>query len=101
MRRPDRERTTMDNQPVMAGRKRRVCVLLVDRANYGRLKPVMQAIRAHPLLELMVVAGGTMVLERFGRAVEVLRRDGFRVDGEVFMELEGSTPISMTKSVGF
>jgi len=101
MRRPDRARTRMDNQPVITGRKRRVCVLLVDRANYGRLKPVMQAIRDHPRLELKVVAGGTMVLERFGRTVEVLRRDGFRVDGEVFMELEGSTPISMTKSVGF
>jgi UDP-hydrolysing UDP-N-acetyl-D-glucosamine 2-epimerase len=78
-----------------------VCVVLVDRANYGRLKPVMEAIRDHPKLELQIVAGGTMVLERFGRAVDVLRKDGFDVSGEVYMELEGSTPISMAKSVGF
>ncbi len=82
-------------------RKRRVCVILVDRANYGRLKPVMDAIRAHPALELSVIAGGTMVLERFGRTVEVLRRDGFPAAAEVYMELEGSTPLSMAKSVGF
>lgn len=80
--------------------KRRICVVLVDRANYGRLKPVMEAIRAHPALELSVIAGGTMVLERFGRAVEVLRQDGFPVAAEVYMELEGSTPLSMAKSVG-
>jgi UDP-hydrolysing UDP-N-acetyl-D-glucosamine 2-epimerase len=81
--------------------KRRVCVLLVDRANYGRLKPVMHAIQDHPLLELQVVAAGTMPLERFGKATEIVRRDGFPIDGQVLMELEGSIPITMAKSVGF
>jgi len=82
-------------------RRRKVCVVLVDRANYGRLKPVMQAIKNHPDLELQVVAAGTMVLERFGSPVSIVRRDGFQVDGEVYLELEGSTPTTMAKSVGF
>ena len=30
----------------MQGKRRKVCVVLVDRANYGRMKPVMQAIAA-------------------------------------------------------
>ncbi len=81
--------------------RRRVCVVLVDRANYGRLKPVMDAIRSHPKLELQVVASGTMVLERFHQPVAVVRKDGFDVDGEVYVELEGSTPGTMAKSVGF
>jgi UDP-hydrolysing UDP-N-acetyl-D-glucosamine 2-epimerase len=81
--------------------RRKVCVVLVDRANYGRLKPVMTAIQAHPSLELQVVAAGTMVLERFQQPVNVVRADGFPVDGEVYMELEGSTPTTMAKSVGF
>lgn len=80
---------------------RKVCVVLVDRANYGRLKPVMQAIDDHPRLQLQVIAAGTMVLERFQQPVEVVRKDGFPVDGEVYMELEGNTPITMAKSVGF
>lgn len=82
-------------------KRRKVCVVLVDRANYGRLKPVMRAIQTHPELELQVVVAGTMVLERFGNAVDVVRRDGFRVDGEIYIELEGSTPTTMAKSVGF
>ncbi len=81
--------------------RRKICVVLVDRANYGRLKPVMQAIVAHPQLELQVIAAGTMVLERFHQPVEVVRGDGFRVDSEIYMELEGSTPATMAKSVGF
>lgn len=80
---------------------RKICVVLVDRANYGRLKPVMQAIVDHPDLELQVVAAGTMVLERFHQPVEIVRRDGFQVSGEIYIELEGSTPVTMAKSVGF
>lgn len=76
-------------------------MVLVDRANYGRLKPVMQAIAAHPALELQIVAAGTMLLERFDQPVKVVRQDGFDVQGEIFIELEGSTPATMAKSVGF
>lgn len=81
--------------------KRKVCVVLVDRANYGRLKPVMEALRDEPELEMQVLAGGTLVLERFGHAVKVVERDGFAIAGEVYMELEGNTPATMAKSVGF
>ena len=75
--------------------------MLVDRANYGRLKPVMHAIASHPRLQLQVIAAGTMVLERFQQPVQVVKEDGFDVDGEVYIELEGSTPVTMAKSVGF
>lgn len=84
-----------------SAKRRKVCVVLVDRANYGRLKPVMRAIADRPELELQVICSGTMVLERFQQPVDVVREDGFRVDGEVYMELEGSTPTTMAKSVGF
>jgi UDP-hydrolysing UDP-N-acetyl-D-glucosamine 2-epimerase len=80
--------------------RRKVCVVLVDRANYGRLKPVMRAISEHPDLELQVIAAGTMVLERFDMPVRVVRDDGFPVNGEVYIELEGSTPTTMAKSLG-
>jgi len=79
---------------------RRIAVILVDRANYGRLMPVMRAIDDHPDLELMVVCSGTMVLPRFGRPVMVVENDGFKVNAEIFIELEGSTPSTMAKSLG-
>lgn len=75
-------------------------MVLADRANYGRLKPVMHAISTHAELELQVVAAGTMMLERFGLPVQVVRADGFRVDGEIYNELEGSVPATMARSVG-
>ena len=81
--------------------RRKICAILVDRANYGRLKPVLQVIHRHPQLELQIVVAGTMVLERFRQPAMVLKEDGFEILGEVYMELEGSTLTTMAKSVGF
>jgi len=81
--------------------RRKVCIVLVDRANYGRLKPVLRAIKDRPQLQLQLIAAGTMVLERFGHPVQNVKNDGFVVDGEIYIELEGSTPATMAKSLGF
>lgn len=84
----------------MSAETRRVCVVLADRANYGRLKPVMAEIDRRERLELMVLCAGTMVLERFGRPMDQVQADGFQIAGAIYTELEGSTPTSMAKSVG-
>jgi hypothetical protein len=68
--------------------KRKVLVVLVDRANYGRMKLVMSAIKAHPSLDLLVMCAGSMVLERFGNTIQEVVEDGFSVNSKVFMELE-------------
>jgi UDP-hydrolysing UDP-N-acetyl-D-glucosamine 2-epimerase len=61
----------------------------------------MRKVQHHPELELQAIATGTMVLERFGRPVDRIREDGFSIDSEIYSELEGSTPASMAKSLGF
>ncbi len=80
---------------------RKILVVLVDRANYGRMRSVMQAISEHPLLEMQVMCAGSMVLDRFGSSIKEVERDGFEVHSQVYMELEGSIPVSMAKSLGF
>ena len=61
----------------------------------------MRAIQDRPGLTLQVLVAGTMVLDRFDHPAQVVRSDGFPIDGEAFVELEGSTPLTMAKSVGF
>jgi UDP-hydrolysing UDP-N-acetyl-D-glucosamine 2-epimerase len=80
--------------------RRKVCVAVHSRANYGRIKSVMQAIRANPDLELQLIVGASGVLQRFGAVVNVLREDGFEPDATVYTILEGETPTTMAKSTG-
>ena len=75
--------------------------MLVDRANYGRLKPVMQAIRERPALELQVWRPAQWCWSDSVSRCAIVRGDGFHINGEIYIELEGSTPATMAKSVGF
>ena len=85
----------------MGQKKRKIAVVIVDRANYGRLKPVMEAMKQEPAIEMQTVVSGTMVLERFGLPSTIVREDGFEIDSEIYIELEGSNPTTMAKSLGF
>ena len=44
---------------------RKVCVVVASRANYARIKTGLEAVRDHPDLSLQLVAGASLVLERF------------------------------------
>lgn len=80
--------------------KRKICTVLVNRANYGRVKAVLQAIKSHPDLELLVVVGSSMLLPRFGEAVNIVEKDGFTVHARVNFVVEGQTPVTMATSTG-
>jgi UDP-hydrolysing UDP-N-acetyl-D-glucosamine 2-epimerase len=80
--------------------RRRICVVVASRANYARIKTVLEAIRGHDDLELQVVAGASLVLERFGNAVDVMEMEGFPPDATIRFIIEGETPATMAKSTG-
>jgi len=87
-------------RPATPDRPRRVCVVVASRANYARIKTVLEAIRAHPLLELRLIVSASALLHRFGNAIDVIRADGFEPDRRIHIILEGETPTTMAKSTG-
>lgn len=80
--------------------KKKVLFVLMNRANYARSRSSIAAVKKHPKLELQLIAGSGMLLERFGSAVKVVRDDGYKVDEELFMSVEGENPQTMAQSVG-
>ena len=80
--------------------KRKICVVVASRANYGSIKTAMKAIQEHDALELQLVVGASAILERFGNAVNFIKRDGFKPDAQVYMVVEGENPITMAKTTG-
>lgn len=79
---------------------RKVCVVVASRANYGRVKPVLTAIKAHPELELQLIVSASMLLERYGKAVDVVEKDGFRIEKKIYYMLEGESLATQAKSTG-
>jgi GDP/UDP-N,N'-diacetylbacillosamine 2-epimerase (hydrolysing) len=79
---------------------RDVCVLTGTRAEYGLLKPVMNAIREHSNLELSLIVTGMHLSEEFGYSVDEIITDGFEITERVEMNPEEDTGFSMAQSVG-
>lgn len=65
---------------------RRVAVITGTRAEYGLLCSPMQAIAANPRLRLQLVVTGSHLLRTFGRTVDTIVRDGWRIDARVPMQ---------------
>jgi UDP-hydrolysing UDP-N-acetyl-D-glucosamine 2-epimerase len=79
---------------------RKVCVVITARPSYSRIKTVLEAVQAHPGLQLQLVVGASALLDRYGEVVNVIRADGFKPDAVVYMVLEGENLITTAKSTG-
>jgi UDP-hydrolysing UDP-N-acetyl-D-glucosamine 2-epimerase len=81
--------------------KRKICAVVTARPSYARIRTALEAIRAHPDLELQLVIAASALLDRYGNAVNVIEGEGFRIDRQVYMVLEGENLVTSAKSTGF
>lgn len=80
--------------------KRKICVVVASRANYGRVKYVLKAIQEHSDLELQLVVGASVLLDRFGNALRVIEEDGFVPTRKIYYVIEGENLETQAKSTG-
>ncbi len=84
----------------MSGKRRRVCVVMTARASYARIKTVLEAVRDHSDLELLLVVAASALLERYGPVIDIIRADGFEPTSTVYMLVEGENLVTSAKSTG-
>lgn len=80
--------------------KRRVCVVLTTRGNYAKMKSVIESIEADGTLELQLVLGGMVVLEKYGRISSMLEEQGRKPARTINFVVEGENLTTMAKSSG-
>lgn len=79
---------------------RKIAVVTANRADYSRVKSALSAIKKHPDLELQLIVAGSHLIDQYGLTVKDIERDGFPIAARIPMELHGSDPLTMTKSIG-
>lgn len=80
--------------------KRKIAVVVTARPSYSRIKTALKAIDEHPDLELQLIIGASALLDRYGNAIEVIEKDGFKVIAKVFSILEGENLTTQAKTAG-
>jgi UDP-hydrolysing UDP-N-acetyl-D-glucosamine 2-epimerase len=80
--------------------KRKICVVINNRANYARIKSALVAIKNNNKLELQIVLGSSAILNRYGAVSNIIKKDGFKINYIVYTLVEGENLLTMSKSTG-
>ncbi|MSR78368.1 MAG: UDP-N-acetylglucosamine 2-epimerase (hydrolyzing) [Candidatus Omnitrophica bacterium] len=80
--------------------KRKIAVVVTNRASYARIKTALQAIQKHPRLKLQLIVAASALLQKFGSVVDVIVKDGFKVSEQIYSVLEGENVVTMSKTTG-
>ena len=81
-------------------KKRNICVVVASRANYGRCKSILYAIKKNPLLNLQIILCASALIENYGNIENVIKKDGFKINEKINFVLHGNSPVEMSKTTG-
>lgn len=79
---------------------RTVAVVTTSRADYSHLYWVLRELQEHPRIELRLIVTAAHLAEEFGRAVEEIEADGFRVDERIECLAASDDDVGMAETIG-
>ena len=80
--------------------KKKICIVINNRANYARIKTLLNAIKKHKKLQLQLILESSAILPRYGSVDRIIAKDGFKADEMIYTVIEGENPSTMSKSAG-
>lgn len=79
--------------------KRRVCFPITSRAYYGRSQLLIKKLHAHPAIELKLMLGGSILLDKYSRHIaDDIEAGGFSISGSFLNVIEGGNHVAMAKT---
>ncbi|UCV28970.1 UDP-N-acetylglucosamine 2-epimerase [Ferribacterium limneticum] len=81
-------------------RLRTIAIFTGNRAEYGLQYPILRAVDNHPDLDYRLIVSGAHLDANFGRTLEEIRSDGFRIDAEVKIEMDAGSLFSTAQAIG-
>ncbi|OUU23873.1 MAG: UDP-N-acetylglucosamine 2-epimerase (hydrolyzing), partial [Candidatus Endolissoclinum sp. TMED37] len=78
--------------------KKKVCVVLTARPSYSRIKTALNKLKLNPKIELSIIVSGSLLLNKYGKAIQVIEKDGFKIHDKIYSVMEGENLISTTKT---
>jgi UDP-hydrolysing UDP-N-acetyl-D-glucosamine 2-epimerase len=79
---------------------RTVAVFTGNRAEYGLQYPILKAIQSHQQLDYRLIVSGAHLEPDFGRTLDEIRNDGFRIDAEVGIESGADNRLATPRAIG-
>ena len=82
-------------------KKRVICFPIMSRVHYARNKRLLEKLRSNSKIDLRLVVGGSVLLEKYGeKFLPAIQKDGFQITDTLFNVVDGGTHIAMAKTAG-
>jgi GDP/UDP-N,N'-diacetylbacillosamine 2-epimerase (hydrolysing) len=79
--------------------KRRVCFPITSRAYYGRSQLLIRKLHEHPGIDLQLMLGGSILLDKYSRHIaDDIVKGGFAISTSYFNVIEGGNHVAMAKT---
>src|SRR5216684_3037445 len=79
--------------------KRRICFPITSRAYYGRSQLLIRKLHAHPGVDLELMLGGSILLDKYSQHVaDDIEAGGFTISTSLFNVIEGGNHVAMAKT---
>src|SRR6266571_7523315 len=79
--------------------KRRICFPITSRAYYGRSQLLIRKLHAHPDIDLELMLGGSILLDKYSQHVaDDIEAGGFAISTSLFNVIEGGNHVAMAKT---
>jgi UDP-hydrolysing UDP-N-acetyl-D-glucosamine 2-epimerase len=86
-------------QKIPRAGKRRICFPITSRSYYGRSQLLIRKLHAHPELELELMLGGSILLDKYSRHIaDDIEAGGFAITASLFNVIEGGNHVAMAKT---
>jgi UDP-hydrolysing UDP-N-acetyl-D-glucosamine 2-epimerase len=78
---------------------RRVCFPITSRAYYGRSQLLIRKLHSHPAIDLQLMLGGSILLDKYSRHIaDDIQKGGFTISTSYFNVIEGGNHVAMAKT---
>src|SRR5262245_33056529 len=79
--------------------RRRICFPMTSRAYYGRSQLLIRKLHDHPEIELELMLGGSILLDKYSRGIaDDIEAGGFTISTSLFNVIEGGNHVAMAKT---
>ncbi len=79
--------------------KRKICFPITSRAYYGRSQMLIRKLHSHPDLDLKLMLGGSILLDKYSKHIaDDIAAGGFEIEAALFNVIEGGNHVAMAKT---
>ena len=81
---------------------KKIFIVSERRADYAKLKPIMDGIKRSPRLDYMLLVTGSHLLKKYGITIKEIQRDGYRIAArfDMYPKRRADTGADMSYSIG-